>query len=133
VSERGRETRRVLDLRRASVSFPDTPLLEAIAFFQDVSGLNVAVSGAAREWAETSDFRIRLRLRDIRLRSLLDLMLDGTELGYGIRHDVLYIDRRDAFPAEVRLVIYDVSDLVHQPPDFPAPRLGLGTLPDTRP
>lgn len=109
--------------RRATVSFRDTPLLEAIDFFTDVSALNVVLSPAAREQAEAR--KTSLRLREVSLRNVLTLLLDGTELAFGVRHGVLWIGLRSEFPRPPRLVIYDVSDLVHEPPDSVVPKLGL--------
>ncbi len=109
--------------RKATVSFRDTPLLDALDFFIDVSGLNVVLSPAAREQAEAR--KTSLRLREVTLRNILTLLLDGTDLAFGVRHGVLWIGLRSEFPRPPRLVIYDVSDLVHEPPDFEAPKLGL--------
>ncbi len=120
-----REILLVLGSRKASIAMNDAALLDAIDFFREVSGLNIVVSAGAKEWAEQQGRKTSLKLRDISLRSMLNLILDGTELAYGVRHGVLFIDLRDTWPAAVTFEIYDVSDIVSPRPDFPAPRLGL--------
>jgi len=60
----------VLQTKRVTLNFPDTPLAEAVAFLQDISGLNlVLLPEVAPEGA------ISLRLRDVSLQSALELML----------------------------------------------------------
>jgi hypothetical protein len=63
------EARREAALRRlASVDFDDTPAGEAVEFLRQVSGLPVVLDPEARER------RITLRVREVSVRSVLDLM-----------------------------------------------------------
>jgi hypothetical protein len=122
----------VLERRRVSLRFEKTPLADAAEFFAEVSGFNVVLSAKAREKAAAEGLEVTLRLNDVSLRNALELALIGTdgELAYGVKHGVLWIGLAEEWqaPEAAILDIYDVIDLIHQPPDFPAPRLGLEGL-----
>lgn len=119
---------RMLDGRKITVNFDDAPFDEALDFVREVTGLNIAVSKEAAKALEET--RISLRLRDVRLRSCFELLLElaHDDLRYGIRHGVLWLDLARAWPKEMILRIIDVADLIKPLPDFPAPRLGLKGL-----
>lgn len=120
-----REVRRALAGRRVTVNFDRTPAEECVDFLRDVTGLNLVVSKAARE--RLKDIKVSLRLKNIRLRSCLELLLQQVDpdLRYGVRHGVLTIGLKDEWRRAMRLELYFVGDLLHRPPDFPAPKLGL--------
>ncbi len=121
-----REVRRTLAGRKVTVNFDKTPFEECVDFLRDVTELNIVVSKGARELLK--DKLVTLRLRNIRLKSCLELLLQQADpdLRYGVRHGVLTIGLKDEWRRAMRLEIYFVGDLIHQPPDFPAPRVGLG-------
>jgi len=119
------QVRRLLDRRRVTVNFAETRFTEALDFLRDVTGLNVVLSKRAAEAVEERE--VDLRLAKVTLRSCLELLLELTDpnLRYGVRHGVLWIGLRDEWPKRLELRILDVADLIHAPPDFPGPRLGL--------
>ncbi|MBX3470555.1 MAG: hypothetical protein KF878_27120 [Planctomycetes bacterium] len=123
--EVAREVRRTLAGRRITVNFDRTPLAECLDFLRDVTGMNLVITKGAAEAA--AEAPVTLRLRDIRLKDCLELLLQQAhpDLRYGIRHGVLAIGLKDEWRTNLRLVLYDVSDLLHRPPDFPGPRMGL--------
>lgn len=120
-----REVRRTLAAQRVTVSFQATPFEECVDFLRDATGLNLVVSKGAQE--RVKDRKVTLRLRNVRLKSCLELLLEQAdpELRYGVRHGVLTIGLKDEWRRAMRLEVYFVGDLLHQPPDFPAPRAGL--------
>ncbi|RMG19032.1 MAG: hypothetical protein D6731_00765 [Planctomycetota bacterium] len=123
-----RALRRALDTRVVSVNFRGTTFLEAVDFVRDVSGVNIVVSPRARK--AFADAEVNLRLKKVRLRSCLNLVLDqvSPDLRYGFKHGVLWIGTADEWKAQRKLVleIYDVSDITRRPPNFKAPKIGLG-------
>ncbi|MCO5171577.1 MAG: hypothetical protein M9894_35185 [Planctomycetes bacterium] len=123
--EVAREVRRVFASRRVTVNFEATPLAECLDFLRDITGLNLVVTKAAAEAA--AEVKVTLRLRNIRLKDCFELLLQQAhpDLRYGIRHGVLAIGLKDEWRTNMRVVLYDVSDLLHRPPDFPGPRMGL--------
>ena len=118
---------RTLDARKISVNFEDTPLDEALDFIREVSGLNVVLSKKAREKLEGEKGAIKLKLKDVKLRSVLELLLQQAhdDLRYGVKHGVLMIGTDEDWKDEYVLRFTPVDDILHQPKDFPGPRVGL--------
>jgi len=124
---------RVLDSRKVTVNFDEVPFAECVEFMRDVSGLNVVLSTEVRErLVEEDEVAVTLRLREIGLRNCFELLLKQAdrELRYGVRHGVLVIGFAEEWhrDEDFLLDMLPAGDLVHDPPDFPAPRLGLDGL-----
>jgi len=121
------DIRRVLKVRKVTVNFDGTPLEDALAFIQDVTTLNIVISKSARQLVNDGGHTVKLKLRDVKLKSVMALMLKGIdkELCYGVKFGVLLIGTKDEFNKKLRLEFYDISDITRPRPDFPAPPLGL--------
>lgn len=117
--------RRALASRRVTVNFEQTTFSECIDFLRDVTGENIVLSKEIRD--EFGEKDIRLRIKNVTLRSCLNLLLEQTGEGvrYGFRHGVLWIGNQGERKQRLVLRFYDVSDIVRRMPDFPGPRLGL--------
>ena len=70
---------------------------------------------------------IKLKLKDVKLRSVLELLLQQAhdDLRYGVKHGVLMIGTDEDWKDEYVLRFTPVDDILHQPKDFPGPRVGL--------
>ena len=126
-AEQQKEIRGALRARRLTVNFDKMPVLECLDFLRDVSGINLVLTKDAAE--AIADKTVTLRLRNVTFRNILELLLPQVDpdLRYGVRNSVLMFGLKDEWKEDlVILELYDVADLVHQPPDFPAPRMGLG-------
>ena len=121
---------RKLELQHVTVHFQDTPFNECIDFLRDITGLNIVLSARARDIIEAEDVRIDLRLRDIKLKSVLSLMLEiSDELTYGVKYDVLYIGTKEDWAGVGQyMIIYSIHEIVYRPPNFPAPKIGLSDI-----
>ncbi len=120
---------RKLGTQKMTINFDGVPLLEALDFFRDVTGINIVVSAQARAQIEDEAVTVKLRLKDIRAKNAFELTLRSHEgLVYGIRHGVLTIALEEEFETRLRLKIYFVQDLIKEPEDFPAPKLDLSGL-----
>lgn len=119
---------RQLDGRRLSVNFQETGFDEALDFVRDVTGLNVVLSKKAREKVEEEKPTVNLKLKDVKIRSVLELLLEQGhgDLRYGVRHGVLFIGTDEDWKSELTLRFIPVDDILHQPKDFPGPKVGLG-------
>ncbi len=118
--------RQTLANRRVSVDFRQTAFDDAINFLREITGLNYYVAPAAAEVLSGEDVKIDLRLRDVTLKFVLELILSqAKDLVYRIRHDAIVINTKDAEKEDLFLRFYEVSDIVNDLPDFPAPRLAL--------
>ncbi|MDF1661914.1 MAG: hypothetical protein P1V97_09080 [Planctomycetota bacterium] len=123
-----KEIRRTLKTRRVTVNFDDTPFADAMDFIRDVTSLNIVVSKKAKEVVDDSGKKVNLRLKKVRLRSVLIHILEGIDkdLCFGVSNTVLMIGTKEEFKGKsISLRSYDLSDIIRKPKDFPAPRLGL--------
>src|SRR5579872_6851741 len=121
---------RHLDNQRISLNFDDTSFADAVDFLRDATGLNIVYSRAAKEIIENAP-KLKLRLKDIKVRNALELMLTQTDanLRYGVRNGVLEIGTQDDWKGRsLVLDLIPINDLVYRPPDFPAPEAGLDAL-----
>ncbi len=113
-----------LENQKVTINFSETPFEEAINFLRDITGLNFVISNSAMD--VVADAAVSLRLREIRLKNALALILAADEsLQWTIKHDVIYISTEEDEPPELFLEFYNVSELVQNVPDFPAPQIAL--------
>ncbi|MBX3466294.1 MAG: hypothetical protein KF878_05280 [Planctomycetes bacterium] len=119
--------RRALD-GRVTVHFDRLDLAACLDFLHEAAGIDLSVSPAARAAADGRV--VSLRLRDVTLASCLTLVLGQVdpELRWTVARGVVRVEVRRERRAETRVAVHDVSDVVHAPPDFEAPRLGLDGL-----
>jgi len=121
---------RKLELQKVTVHFQETSFYDCLEFLRDITGLNIVISARARDIIDSENIMVNLRLREIKLKSVLALMLEASEeLTYGVKYDVLYIGTKDDWAGVGQfMMIYSIHELVYRPPDFPAPEIGLGDL-----
>jgi hypothetical protein len=127
-AERQARARRLIDASRVSVRFEALSLDACLEFLHEVTGLDVAISPEAREAAK--DGTVSLRLRDVTVRSCLELILvqASPDLRWSLRHGVLVVDVRRCVAEPGQVALLDVSDVAGGRPTFRAPRLGLDGL-----
>ena len=102
-----RSARRTLAMR-ISVAFADTPLTEALAYVQEVSGGNFSYRPAD---IEADDVTVTFKLDNVTVRQVLDLLLEGRELVWTVRGDIIRITPPErARRTSVR--VYRVHDLL---------------------
>ncbi|HVY62634.1 MAG TPA: hypothetical protein VHF22_13325, partial [Planctomycetota bacterium] len=118
--------RQTLAGRKVTINFPNTSFDDAINFLRDITGLNYVIAAPAAEALASNAVQINLRLRDITLKNALELILSqAKDLVYKIKHDAVYINTKDAEKADLYLRFYEVSELINDLPDYPAPQLAL--------
>ena len=118
--------RQTLTGRKVTINFPNTSFDDAINFLRDITGLNYVIAAPAAEALAANAVTINLRLRDITLKNALELILSqAKDLVYKIKHDAVYINTKDAEKADLYLRFYEVSEIVNELPDYPAPELAL--------
>jgi type II secretory pathway component HofQ/Flp pilus assembly protein TadD len=118
--------RMTLTGRRVTINFPGTSFDDAVNFLRDITGLNYVVAAPAVEALAAEPVTINLRLRDIILKNALELILSQSkDLVYKIKHDAIYINTKDAEKEDLYLRFYEVSEIVNDLPDYPAPKLAL--------
>ncbi len=114
---------RKLETMKISVYFKDHKLSEAMDYLRDVTGLNLVVLPRAAE--KEGDFKIRLRVRDLSVKSTLKLMLSGKGLTVTYRDGALIVLPQEDLQDSVVLEMYDVRSQLVKLQDFPGPRMEL--------
>jgi hypothetical protein len=122
---------RTLDVSRISLNLDGVEFDEAIGFLRDVTDLNIVVSRRAQDIVQAGTTKLKLRLKDVKVRNAFELILTQTDkdLRYGIRNGVLEVGTPDDWKGRnLVLDVIPIDDLLFHPPDFPAPEAGLDAL-----
>jgi hypothetical protein len=114
-----------LDSMRLDVDFRKQPLDDALDFLREFSGLNFHVDAEVREALSEDQLLVTLRVKDLKLKTILGHLLTPRRLTLIYRDGVLVVTTRDKTDLKVFPAIYDVRDLLIKIPDFPGPRVEL--------
>lgn len=113
---------RKLETMKVTVDFQDLKLGEAVDYLRDVTGLNLVLLPRA---AEKADFRIRMKIRELTVKSTLKLMLASHGLTATWREGAVVILPQEDLVENTYLEMYDVRAQLMKLPDFPGPRVEL--------
>ncbi|MCZ6691584.1 MAG: hypothetical protein O7H41_18520 [Planctomycetota bacterium] len=132
-TERTKKIRQFLSTRNITMNFDMTPLDAVLQFFGDVTSMDIVLSKAAEDLSKNEDLTVSLSVRELPLKSGLNLIVDatGADLNWMIRHEVIYVyteAEADKLRESRSFYLIDISDILYLPPDFPAPELGFGGL-----
>ncbi len=116
-----------LDSMRLDVDFRKQPLDDALDFLREFSGLNFHVDAEVREALSEDQLLVTLRVKDLKLKTILGHLLTPRRLTLIYRDGVLVVTTRDKTDLKVFPAIYDVRDLLIKIPDFPGPKVELVT------
>lgn len=114
---------RKLETMKVTVDFQDIKLTEAMDYLREVTGLNFVILPRAAE--KGGDFKVRLKARDLSVKSTLKLMLSGKGLAVTCRDGALVILPQEDLQENVVLEMYDVRAQLMKLQDFPGPRMEL--------
>ena len=118
---------------RTDAEFVETPLKDTIEFLADKCNLQIIIKQKRLEEAGVAlDQQITLRLKNVRLSTLLDVMLEDLNLVYTEKDDLVVITTPDDAQATMEVRVYDCRDLLTMPtvgmPRPGAPPFGPGSL-----
>lgn len=102
--------------KRLDVAYVDIPLKDVIEHLKAETGLAIYVK--ERRLAEEGvaiDSPVTLQFENIRLRTFLDLMLEGMDLVYVEKDDLLVITTKEDAEATMEVRVYDCRDLLTMP------------------
>jgi hypothetical protein len=116
---------RKLETMKITVDFQDVKLAEAMDYLRDVTGLNLVILPRAAE--KGGDLKIRLKVRELSVKSTLKLMLSGKGLAMTWRAGSLVVLPQEDLLDNVVLEMYDIRDKIMKLQDFPGPRMELVT------
>ncbi len=110
--------------QRITFEFEDKPFEEVVEFLRQVTGANIIV--APQVLSAGSIPNVTLKVKEMRFGDALKWILELTQLHYAMQDQAVFINN-EAIAGSVITRIYDVSDLVSAPQDFPGPQLGYST------
>ena len=89
---RNAEINRVLRNKKGAIRFVDTPLVDVVAYFGDVSGINIVVDDVGLSGAGLStDESVTASEQDVSLANALTTSLGSIGLTYIVRDEVIFI------------------------------------------
>jgi hypothetical protein len=100
----------------AECEFTDTPLIDLVAYLAERASIKMVIDvEALMEEGISTDTPVTRRLDDVRLRSLLSLILERLQLTAVPRHEVLMVTTRSRANEYAFVRTYPVSDLCRSP------------------
>lgn len=116
-----KEIERKIAAVKVSTDFKDTSLDEVVEFLRELAGINIMVDPAVKE----KNIQITLKVKDVSVKTVLNLIMEMNAIGWKYREEVLYITTSDKLKEDVVLKIYDVQDLLAPIKQFPGAEIGL--------
>ncbi len=116
------EAKEKLKNQKVSLQFQETPLLEVIDTFRDLTDQNIFVDPLV---SSRGDFSVSLSLKSVSARSALSLLVQSVGIAWVWKEGVIFITTKEKAYREVKLQIYDVRDLLYPIQDFPGIDLQL--------
>lgn len=99
--------------RRIDIDFEETPLNQAMDFLSETYGVQILVSVKKLEEAGIqADTPVTKRLKQIPMKTVLDLMLDELELTYMAKDDLIFITTPEHAESQLEVRVYDCRDLL---------------------
>jgi len=101
----------------------DVTLTSAVAYLRSVTGQNFVLSQKIKE--EKADAEIVLKVDNVSVEQVLDLVTEPNEMAWKVRNGVVMILSKDEAIEKPVLQFYDVKDLVAKIQDFPGQEINL--------
>ncbi len=118
-----RKTRQRLAQAIPNVSVRSRPFQAVVKFLRTTTNTNIVVNWNALEGAGVEKSTpVTLHLSDVAFKTVLRTVLNqagaSASLGYSISHGVIYISTEDQLSKQTVVRVYDIQDLLVQPPYF---------------
>ncbi|MBI3866401.1 MAG: hypothetical protein HY290_31360, partial [Planctomycetia bacterium] len=105
--------------RDVSLHFNNAPLSEVIARLRSLADVNIVLDPTGLEQEGiNSNTNVAINVDSIKLKSVLNLLLEPLSLGYTIKNDVLMITSHQRQQGDLQTKNYPVADLVMPIRDF---------------
>jgi hypothetical protein len=122
---------RKLSAQRVTVDFDGVKLGDALDFLRDATGLNLVLLPSAS--AKDADQPVKLKAKDLPVKSVLKLMLHGRGLALTWRGGALAVVPVEEMQDAVVMRIYDVRSHLLRLEDFAGPVMELTKTPQQGP
>jgi len=124
-------TKQLLNSRVNVIDFNQIALADALEYLRDTTGMNIFVNWAALESIGVDQStQITVKLRQVGVRKLLDLMLNSAapgQLSWFVDDNVIHITSADLSNQAMVTRMYPVEDLMLEIPNFKGPQMDLDT------
>jgi len=116
-----------LKTRRVSFKFEKATLDQFVKYMRAATGINIFVNKARieRDGGDVDSIEIDLELQNVTALDAFKVALQGRELGFKVRGNVLVITSKKDVLGKPVLRIYSVAHLLVPLRDFPAPDIHL--------
>jgi hypothetical protein len=114
---------RKLDTMKVTVDFQDVRLPDAVDYLRDVTGLNLLITPKALE--KEGDSKIRLKVKDLSVKSVLKLVLSSRGLTVSWRDGALVVLPKEDLQDSTTMRMFDVRSLMVKLQDFAGPKVEL--------
>lgn len=114
---------RKLDTMKVSVDFQDVKLPEALDYLRDFTGLNLVVLPKAME--KDADSKIRLKVKDLSVKSVLKLLLASRGLTVTYRDGAIVVLPKEDLQDATTMKMFDVRSMLAKLQDHAGPRMEL--------
>jgi hypothetical protein len=122
-------TFRALRGKRMTIALEKAEVSAALDILRAATGLNFVVSAKAKEALAAEKPSLTMQLDDLPVENVLNLVaLQLPDMRFAVRYGTVVLVRKEEWRPRRILRVYEVSDLIRKPPDFPAPKLGLGDI-----
>jgi len=113
--------------RRISVKFDAASLDDVVKYIQAATGINIVVRKhkISADGGDADAIEIGLKVRNVTVLDFLKLAFEPHDLGLAVRNNVLLITSKKDARGKPKLRMYDVSHLLVQIRDFPAPDINI--------
>ena len=117
------DSMRRLETMKVTVDFEDVKLPEAVDYLRDASGLNLIVLPRAME--KDGESKIRLKVKDLSVKSILKLLLSSRGLTASYRDGAIVILPKEDLNDSTTMKMFDVRALQVKIQDFNGPVMEL--------
>ena len=117
------EAIRKLETMKVSVDFEEVKLPEALDYLRDFTGLNLVLLPKAME--KDADMKVRLKVRDLSVKSVLKLLLAPRGLTVTYRDGAIVVVPREDLQDSSTMKMFDVRALQVKIQDFIGPVVEL--------
>ncbi|WP_372371251.1 hypothetical protein [Candidatus Uabimicrobium sp. HlEnr_7] len=124
-----RAVKEVLENRAITMNFTEAPLPEVIDFLRTTTGLNIIIAPSVfTEFPEEEALKVEITVKELKLSSILNLILANNDLTYRVNNGVVIISTKTDATEKAVLDLYDVRDLTGKLTDFAGPELDLAEI-----
>ena len=116
---------RKLESMKITVDFQDVKLPDAVDYLRDVTGLNLVILPKAMD--KEADSKIRLKVKDLSVKSVLKLLLSSRGLTVTWRDGALVVLPKEDLQDATVMRMFDVRSMLVKLQDFNGPKVELAS------